>query len=357
MRAKFANFDWPADNDFPKQFPKSAIHVITVEWAWGPANNRQDIYYLSTDLSGTYWILWAGYVDDNNNFSEKHVPYSYGKTTEVSATHAANELLIAGWTGEVEDNEHLDRFHFVCSEGILNADEIEEAAEEVWGEEAVRNRQKTAKERSAKLLSELITAAADDTNLPAIHELGLRHFYGEGVEQSHEIAFTLWSKAAAAGYPQSTFNCAVCYRDGYGVEKNEVKALNHYEKLATSGYFVGFKEAAYCRLVGIGSGPDLEKALYWYFLWAKADGAKIFNDGLVRCMVKGDGNSELEREVIDWLNQELQTSQYGPLGPENMLAHVESRGNDCEVPAKHSAGIGWILDNEPMRRLFVNENL
>jgi hypothetical protein len=42
----------------PASRPRSACLVGKVGWAWSPANNRFDVYYLSTDRNRSRWYLW-----------------------------------------------------------------------------------------------------------------------------------------------------------------------------------------------------------------------------------------------------------------------------------------------------------
>ena len=55
------------DNDVPLKnrpvaWPRKLIYLCGVEWAWSPAHNRMDHYYLN--LKPNHFFLWNHYLDD-----------------------------------------------------------------------------------------------------------------------------------------------------------------------------------------------------------------------------------------------------------------------------------------------------
>ncbi len=113
--------------------PEDAQHVATVDWAWSPAHSRVDSYHLSMDDGKSNWVLWLSYLDDGTA-ALQNSPYAYGPKTDLPAIEVARKLLQQGWTGEVEQNNDFEKFHMVFSAGILSSADLEEIANNVWGE-------------------------------------------------------------------------------------------------------------------------------------------------------------------------------------------------------------------------------
>jgi len=65
--------------------------------------------------------------------------------------------------------------------------------------------------------------------------LGLMHFYGEGVEKDYQESAFWLLKAAKQGYVTAQNNLAVMYSDGLGVEQNQEQAIYWLQKAADQG--------------------------------------------------------------------------------------------------------------------------
>lgn len=96
---------------------------------------------------------------------------------------------------------------------------------------------------------------------------------------------------------------------------------------------MGLKMAGYCRHVGIGCKQDRHKALRWYFEIAKSNNNDV-NDNILKCLRNMDGDSNLEKEVINWIHSKPDIAR------QNMLAAL-SKGK-TEDSVKHDAGIGYL---------------
>lgn len=182
-----------------------------------------------------------------------------------------------------------------------------------------------------------ISLAAREGDPTAMMRLGCSLFFGRGIEKNQRSAVELWERASALGESRATFNLAVCLQDGYGVEKDETRALALYEQLATQGYYVGLKQAAYCRLVGVGCEPDNLKSLHWCFEWAKRDGPSRFAEGLVKCLKRGPGTTQLEKDARAWIESAAAESLAGV----NMVRSLGEVGTP-ELPPRYGAGTGYI---------------
>ena len=134
METKYAGSEWPTDAKLPSQMPKNAEHIATVSWSWAPAHCREDHYHISMDDDNSHWVLWIGYFDVDDTQAWQHSPYAYGPKTDLSVIEVARKLLQQGWIGEVEQDQDLEQFHFVSSEGILKVVDLKDIANNVWGE-------------------------------------------------------------------------------------------------------------------------------------------------------------------------------------------------------------------------------
>ena len=112
----------------PKNGPRSPIYLGQVEWAWSPAHNRLDAYYLHRGRK--YWVLWVCYWDDNWGKWE-WVAVACVEKKGVSQMVSANHLLAEYWKYEVKESD-VDRFHWINENGYLSVAELAAIAQHVW---------------------------------------------------------------------------------------------------------------------------------------------------------------------------------------------------------------------------------
>lgn len=123
-------FNRMPDDFRPKGTPRKTSYLCTVEWAWSPAHNRINSYYLNP--RGKYWLLWNYYQDDNDwNHEWKWVLYGYGPRKGVDAEEAAVYLLMDAWESEAR-NWELDKYHWIDEAGLFSVEMIEAVARVVW---------------------------------------------------------------------------------------------------------------------------------------------------------------------------------------------------------------------------------
>ena len=116
--------------ELPKNAPTKSTYLCQVEWAWSPAHNRLNAYYLHRGRS--HWSLWLKYWDDNwgrwNQIAVGCVP-----RRGVDQKQAAVYLLLEFWTFDAQENS-VDEFHWINEDGFLSIAELAAIAREVWGE-------------------------------------------------------------------------------------------------------------------------------------------------------------------------------------------------------------------------------
>lgn len=121
------------ERDRPKKLPASARYLCSLEWAWGPNNDRLSAYYLSTNRDRSFWLLWHKAFSDDWGWSDSLV--AYGPKTGVTWRAAACHLLLAALSRE--SRQGLDIFDWIAEDGELTCAEILAVAREIWPPEQV----------------------------------------------------------------------------------------------------------------------------------------------------------------------------------------------------------------------------
>src|SRR5262245_62558808 len=119
--------EFRADGERP---PRSARHVATVSWSWGPAHGRRDRYLIcSWERRG--WTLWAMAYDGGPMYARFASATPFRGYT---AKFAAERLLRAAWKDELELWGADLRGARVDEEGLLTKTDIENIEREVFGD-------------------------------------------------------------------------------------------------------------------------------------------------------------------------------------------------------------------------------
>jgi len=114
----------------PKNGPSNSTYLCQVEWAWSPAHNRLDAYYLHRGR--THWVLWSKYWDDNWMKWEQ-VAVGCVPHRGVTQKQAAVYLLLEFWAFDAKESD-VDHYHWINEDAFLSVSEIAEIAREVWSE-------------------------------------------------------------------------------------------------------------------------------------------------------------------------------------------------------------------------------
>src|SRR5262249_42850648 len=115
---------------FPKAIKRRSVRICALEWAWSPANDRLQAYYLHR--GGTHWMLWI------RVYSEDFPSWDIGIVKCLRKglnSRAAAMMLLAACLDRERRDEGMDRFHFISpsfKKGILSAEEINAVANIVW---------------------------------------------------------------------------------------------------------------------------------------------------------------------------------------------------------------------------------
>ena len=81
----------------------------------------------------------------------------------------------------------------------------------------------------------LYKEAAEKGHWPSMHNLAVRYYQGNGIEESDEKALYWYRQIEALDIPDGYTNMALVYRKGIGVEKDPEKALEYMSKAAQLG--------------------------------------------------------------------------------------------------------------------------
>ncbi len=114
----------------PKKLGRDAVYLCQVEWAWSPAHNRIDAYYLHRGR--THWSLWSKYFDDND-WPWRWVgnPVAAVPKKQADEKTAAVHLLIDFWNFDAR-NSSVDHYHWINQDAFLSVEEISAIGRVVW---------------------------------------------------------------------------------------------------------------------------------------------------------------------------------------------------------------------------------
>jgi len=122
--------DEPLLKNPPKASPRKITFVGSVEWAWSPAHGRIDNYYINPRRTG--WLLWNNWVEDGGAPWTWHWDLmAYGNRCQSDEKTIAIHLLQAVWKFD-EKYHDVEHFHWVNNTGLLDIEELEAIAREVW---------------------------------------------------------------------------------------------------------------------------------------------------------------------------------------------------------------------------------
>lgn len=106
--------------------------------------------------------------------------------------------------------------------------------------------------------------AARQDYTPAMDDLALAYYTGQGTTQLYVVAMQLWGAAARRGDVAGQHNLALCYQHGWGVAANPKKAVFWMGKAAAQGEQSALYTLGNWCAAGYGMKKDLRAAVgYW----------------------------------------------------------------------------------------------
>lgn len=110
-----------------------------------------------------------------------------------------------------------------------------------------------------------IISMANEGNVDAMNELGVRYINGEDVEKDEKKAFELFYSASEKNCIKAKFNLAMCYYNGNGIEQNDAVSFNILKELAEK--YNHARSYYYLGEFYFFGGPveiDYEKSFFYY---------------------------------------------------------------------------------------------
>ena len=120
----------PLSKHRPKGSPRKLVFICSVEWAWSPAHNRIDNYYLNPKPKN--WILWNNWVNDRDVPWSWHWDFiAYANRVDADERTIAAYMLMETWKMEAAYND-LDHYHWINNPGCLCVEDVQSIAREIW---------------------------------------------------------------------------------------------------------------------------------------------------------------------------------------------------------------------------------
>lgn len=111
--------------------PRSAKHVVTLEWSWSPAHERWAEYRLATDRRRVTWNLYE-FCSDFDTGRRICARIATGTPYRgVSPKRAALALLAAAWRGEKQLFDFDPAGARVLAAGLLGQDDIDVLVDDI----------------------------------------------------------------------------------------------------------------------------------------------------------------------------------------------------------------------------------
>lgn len=107
-------------------------------------------------------------------------------------------------------------------------------------------------------------ASAEKGNPKSCYELGLRYYYGDGVDRDEQEADKWYLKAAQLGNPEAQFTQGRRHHYGLNTAKDLPQAAKWYHKAAMSGHAEAQVELGLFYESGIGLEKDQLLAMKWF---------------------------------------------------------------------------------------------
>lgn len=150
--------------------------------------------------------------------------------------------------------------------------------------------------------------AARDGLPEAQGQLGLNHYYGDGVEKDFDQAYKWVNLCAFQGNPRGIYLLGFLHNEGAGCEKDSVKAFEFYREAADKGELDAVHEIGECYYVGRGVAKDHVEAIVWFRKAADQGHAKAMTD-LGWMLREGQG-------VLSNVDEAIKLKAYLPKAPE-----------------------------------------
>lgn len=161
-------------------------------------------------------------------------------------------------------------------------------------------------EKSLQLLKE----SADYMFPPALYELGLKYYKGDGVEQDYKTAFSLFESSAQQCYVRAMYYVSMCLSKGQGTEVNMTDSIKWCKRGANAGhsrcqYRLASLYAHGCDVDNNSTEPiepNIAKVIEWCTKSAQS-GYPIAQFELAQHYLLGNGVEKDLKQAVSWLQK------------------------------------------------------
>ena len=116
--------------EYPKGTPRKHTFVCSVEWAWSPAHNRIDNYYLNPKPK--HWLLWNNWVNDRVwPWTWNWDVMAFAPRIDADEVTIATHMVMETWR-VLAAHDTIDHYHWINNTGCLDVEQVQAIAREVW---------------------------------------------------------------------------------------------------------------------------------------------------------------------------------------------------------------------------------
>lgn len=154
------------------------------------------------------------------------------------------------------------------------------------------------------------------------YELAELYKNGFGTSQDINKAFEINLEGAKLGDRDAMFNVAYCYTQGQGVEANQSEAFKWFKKLADYGNVVAQNNIGAMYQSGTGVTKDSSEAFKWYMKAAEG-GSSLAKCNVGRCYLSGEGVEKDLTQAVKWF---MKSAEQGNPQGYSALAYCYANG-------------------------------
>ena len=168
--------------------------------------------------------------------------------------------------------------------------------------------------------------AAEQGYPNSIYNLGIRYWFGDGVDKNEERAVQYFQEASELNFPDALLLLGNSYSTGKGIAQDKGKAAWCYRKAAEQGLDAAQYNLGYCYLKGEGVERDISQVVYWYEKSAE-QGYAPAQEGLGNRYFEGDGIQRDYKKAAYWYRK---AAEQGDVNAQNGLGNCYNDGLGVE---------------------------
>lgn len=176
---------------------------------------------------------------------------------------------------------------------------------------------------------------AEQGDVRAQFQLGLKYSNGEGIQQSEEEAVKWYLKAAEQEHAAAQNNLGVAYEKGRGVQQNDEEAFKWYRKAAEKNLAIAQRNLGLMYHLGRGVQQDDQESFKWYRKAALQENP-LAQNSLGLMYQNGRGVQKNYKEAAIWFRK---AAKQGDTDAQNNLGWMYQHGRG--VKQSDISAIRW----------------